>query len=145
MAGIAGKTLTIATAATTFTLNPGFAPWLMGLILAFGVVCLGGRVRSRPRGHIAPHDKQSVPRTVAAAIVLVCVAGPAQFSVSAALSGHADSTLSAGPNGSGRHINHAFNCAPKSMLNENSAAYMWVPAAGSARVPEGCQLASGTP
>lgn len=145
LAGIAAIALTIATAVTTFALNPGFVPWLMWSILTLGVLCLIGWFAVSLL-HIPPHDEPPVLRTLAGVTVLVCLAGPAAFSVSTAQSGHAGSTVSAGPNGSGRDINHAFSCAPLvPILNEDSAAYTWVAAAGSARIPEGCQLATGHP
>ncbi|MEO6957067.1 MAG: hypothetical protein ABI137_10045 [Antricoccus sp.] len=145
IAGIIAFGVTIATAVTTFSFNRGFVPWLKWSILALGVLCLAGWIvfLFLPTAH---RDKQWTPRVLAFVTVLTCLSGPAAFSVSTALSGHAGSTVSAGPNGAGRHLSRRFNCAPLvSMLIENSASFTWVAASGSARIPEGCQLATGHP
>ncbi len=143
--GIVALVLTIAVSVSAFLLNPGFVAWLMWSVLALGVLCLAGWV-AVVLLQIPPGDRHVAPRILAAATVVVCVAGPAAFSVSTALSGRVGSSVSSGPNGSGRDLKNNFNCtALVPMLAQGRAAYTWVAAASRVRIPEGCQLATGLP
>lgn len=143
--GITALAVTIAVAVTAFMLNPGFVPWLMWSVLAVGVLCLAGWA-AVVLLQIPPGDGHIAPRILAAATVVVCLAGPAAFSVSTALSGRVGSTVSSGPNGSGHDLKNNFDCTPLApMLAQDSAYYTWVAAASRVRIPEGCQLATELP
>lgn len=143
--GALAVSATIAEAVIAFLLNPGFAPWVMWAVLVVGAICIAGWL-VYPLTDPPPGGGRFASRALAAATVVVCLASPMAFSVSTALTGRVGSSISSGPNGSGRDLKNNFDCTSLvPMLDADSARFTWVAAARRVRIPEGCQLATGHP
>ncbi len=137
--------LTTACAVAAFVVNKGFLPWLMWSILALGLACVIGWAAPLLT-QMPPTYTHRAPRILAISTLIVCLAAPTAFSLSTANAGRVGSSVSSGPNGTGRDLANSFNCAALTpMLSKDSAQYQWVAAASRVRIPEGCQLATGLP
>ncbi len=137
--------LTTACAVAAFLINKGFLPWLMWSILVLGLACVVGWAAPLLT-QVPPTYRHKAPRILAIATIIACLAAPAAFSLSTANAGRVGSSVSSGPNGTGRNLANNFDCtALVPMLSTNGAQYRWVAAASRVRIPEACQLAAGLP
>lgn len=142
---VASVGFTTVVAVAAFAINPGFLPWLMWALLAFGIACTVGWAGTL-FAHRAPRFARSASRPLAVATIVACLAAPVAFSISTAAVGHVGSSLSSGPQGTGRDLANRFDCGSLvTMLRSDSADYRWVAAASRVRIPAAYQLATGLP
>lgn len=136
--------ITSALVALVSVRNSNFVPWILWPAVVVGVGAVVAWLGPAMTNH-APSSMRT-QRTIAVGSLIACLIGPATFAIATASIGHQGSSLSAGPQGSGRSLNSAFNCAPLvAILNQDAIDYRWVAAASRATLPASCQLATDHP
>lgn len=157
---VAALLLTVVMAWILLGRSPEFVPWLRWVILILGLVAVVGLVLNR------------YPKAVAAAALIVALAGPVAYSVQTIATPHSGALPSAGPEVKGggfpdfpdmpgREHRPEFEAGPKrggglldgsdpgpkivAALEANADLYTWVAAAVGSNKASGYQLATGRP